>query len=324
MPVATIQTRRVVWWAGVTGSKRPAADVVAALDGWCPEDLSDIDRAILEPLLPQLREHVLAAGPADAQDARRMLRPLAHMALWAVKTTGSADIDTLSSRRNIDYWTLTVNDGRSVGWRSTTRWVLYRVGRAVNAREFEPVAKVGRPPGVADPYDERIESSYKLEARLAGRSNRTAREAVLGLAVGAGYRGPEIAAAETSDLVELDDGRIALDVRGRHPRRVPVRAGYTDIVRSAVAGAGSGRLIAPGHDNAVHHVCERLAPHGGEAFSLPRARSTWLAAHLAAGTPDWAIRKVAGPVSFTTLEHLSKLVAPKRTADDAVQAALGA
>ena len=74
----------------------------------------------------------------------------------------------------------------------------------------------------------------------------------------------------------------------------------------------------------MHHVCERLAPHGGEAFSLRRARSTWLAAHLAAGTPDWAIRKVAGPVSFTTLEHLSKLVAPKRTADDAVQAALGA
>ena len=313
-----------MWWAAVTGPKQSKVEVTAALERWQPEGLSDLDRVILEPLRPQLNGHVLAADPVDAHDGRRMLRPLAHMAVWSVKATGSADTETLLSRRNVDYWALTVNRDRGQRWKSTNRWALYRVGRAVNPREFPPIATVGRPRGVAAIYDKLTESSYKLEAQLSGRSDRTARLTVVGLATGGGFRGPEIFAAEVCDLVELDDGRVALDVRGRHPRRVPVRGSYTDMVRRAVASAGSGRLIGPEHDNSVHKVCERLVPHGGEPFSLRRARSTWLAAHVAAGTPDWAIRQIAGPVACDTLEHLYKIAAPNRTADDAVQAALGA
>ena len=77
----------------VTGPKQHTADVAEVLNRWRAENLSDIDRAILEPLQPQMHEHVLAADPVDAQDARRMLRPLAHMAVWSVKATGSADTD---------------------------------------------------------------------------------------------------------------------------------------------------------------------------------------------------------------------------------------
>ena len=175
----------------VTGPKQHTADVAEVLNRWRAENLSDIDRAILEPLLPQLHEHVLAADPVDAQDARRTLRPLAH---------------------------------RPHTWRGPTRATLRAVGRAVAPKMWPtPPVPVTRP-YVCPTYDAREEESYRLAAELLRTTAyRAARTFVVAGALGAGLNAAEMARAHPRDVEELDEGRLAMRVKGRHPRLVPVR-----------------------------------------------------------------------------------------------------
>ena len=76
--------------------------------------------------------------------------------------------------------------------------------------------------------------------------------------------------------------------------------------------------------HAVHVVTRRLGPVNTQGLSLRRARSTWLSAHLVAGTPLASLRRVAGPLSSNTLDGL--LGYANASTDDmtAVTGALGA
>ena len=97
------------------------------------------------------------------------------------------------------------------------------------------------------------------------------------------------------------------------------------MAKQAVEMAGGGRFYASSNPSSVYALAEKFA--GREArLSLRRARSTWLAAHLFAGTPLWALRLAAGPVSASTLSALLEAVAaadPDRGEQAAVQEALG-
>ena len=136
---------------------------------------------------------------------------------------------------------------------------------------------------------------------------------------GAGMRGPErgtptIGAAETGDLQGVRGGRLAVLVRGRNARLVPIRECWTPAVRQAVSlvsqrsepcdrfiistdrnacGCGSGAARAA---NSVSI--------GSARMSLRRARATWLTAHLLAETPLVVLRRIAGPLSAATLDDL--------------------
>ncbi len=143
---------------------------------------------------------------------------------------------------------------------------------------------------------------------------------------GAGLSGSEIAASRVGDVVVVDGDRLAVRVRGRHERFVPIRRVWTDTAKAAIDTASSAALIGSGSEsrfvtargrNAVHRVVERLGPGGGVAFSLRRARSTWLAAHLAARTPLAVLRVLAGPLSANTLDALVRSTAAQVVADDA-------
>ena len=58
----------------------------------------------------------------------------------------------------------------------------------------------------------------------------------------------------------------------------------------------------------------RLNPSKGERFSLRRGRSTWLLAHIFAGTPLHVVQHVAGSLSGNTLTELLQYSKP--TLDD--------
>ena len=144
---------------------------------------------------------------------------------------------------------------------------------------------------------------------------------------GAGMRGPEIGAAETSDLHETAEGRLVVRVRGSDARLVPIRASWTDTARRAIQlvqdRSEPCRRFIPAQDrNAPARAANRLRV-GDDSLSLRRARATWLTAHLAAGTPLPVLREVAGPLSAATLDDLLAAT-PAVTAEQAVTEALRA
>ena len=122
--------------------------------------------------------------------------------------------------------------------------------------------------------------------------------------LGAGLLSPAIAAAETSDVIDLGGGRVGVQVRGRHPRVVPVRRDYTSLVTEALGLVGGERLVSASHRTAVYTLCRQVGFGGHGSLSVRRARSTWLVAHLRARTSLAVLRQIAGPVSCDTLTAL--------------------
>ena len=134
---------------------------------------------------------------------------------------------------------------------------------------------------------------FRLAGGLPGRADRSKRMWTVCGSLGAGLRGVEIAASRTSDLQDIGDDRLAMRIRGRNPRLVPIRKDYTNLARAAIRASATDRFIPTNSHNVVHSTVLRVDP----SLSLRRARSTWLVAHLTAGTPLAVLRRVAGPLS---------------------------
>ena len=185
-----------------------------------------------------------------------------------------------------------------------------KVGFAVNPLAWpRPQKPVARQPAVAA-YTPQEQAGYIDAAALPGFENPEGRRWVVGGGFGMAMNGPELAAAEIGDLREICDGWLAVQVRGRNPRLVPVRDCCTDLVRQAVRlvqqrpPGASHRFILSTERNAGAHLANKVTIGRGRGLSMPRARNTWLTAHLQAETPLLALNKVAGRLSAVTLNYL--------------------
>ena len=303
-------TRFVVGVVGIGFVNRPVvgADpvVAAAIAAWSPA--GDVSEEHAEVVLPTVRLWVAAAGPVDAHGARRLLRAVTGLASWVYSELGVVDAGTVLDPGNVELWVMRVNRRRSTQWRHVTRAALRSVGRAVNPDGWLTVQPIGRAAAAA-PYSTSDEATFRLSAGLSGCVDRPARLWVAAASLGAGMSGPEIAVGCVSDVAE-EDGTLTVRVRGRNSRLVPVRSVWAGPVVEAVeclehSGSGPDRFFVAQGRNAANETAARLAPVYGEGLSLRRARSTWLAAHLVAGTPLLVLRVLAGPVSANTLNVLA-------------------
>lgn len=296
-------------------------DVIEVLERWRPTKWTPQSLKVLEPLLPTIRQWVTAVPPRDAKQAQRFLGATAEIAVWAHRTLGTVDPDLVLTPENVEYFSMRQNPYRSPKWRERIRWTLRTVGRAANPTAWPPPPQKVRPVKVAKPYTAVEEAGFVAAATLPGRGNRATRMWVVSAALGAGLKGTEITAARTADLETIESGRLMVQVRGTNRRLVPIRSPYTNLARTAAGLCAADRFITGDHHNAVHIVSQRLDPGDGQGLLLRRARSTWLAAHLNAGTPLSVLRKVAGPLSANTLDGL---LAYTTTSFDDMTAVMGA
>ena len=318
-----------VWERAVTGVRRFGAGpalcpaVAKVLESWRPTRLDPEDAAVVHLVLPVVRVWVAAAAPGDPHSARRHLWATTRLAVWAHRTIGSLDEALVLHPHNIQHFVMCVNSHRSRGWRHKARSVLRRVSRAANPQGWEPrLPEAGRPL-VPEPYGQNDEAAFVLDACMPGRIHRVGRMSVAGLSFGAGLLGRDIRAGCVEDLISLRDGRIGVRVGGANPRLVPVRDNYTGMVRRAAEASNGGKFITARSHNAVYSIAAHLAP-SGSGLSLRRARNTWLAAHLVAGTPLPALRTIAGRISAQTLNAVLDHVVEAVSAEDAVEQGLGA
>ncbi len=301
-------------------SGQEIADVIRA---WQPRRLDPQQSEALAAAMPQVREWVAASAPLSVRAARRRLWATTRLAVWAHREIGTVDPAVVLHPHNVQHFVAHVCADRPAGWRRTARVALTRVGRAVNLPHWAPDApSLGRC-DVADPYSAHDERGFVLAAALPGRANRIARMWVVCAALGAGLRGPEIAGCGTDEIVAVGTDRLGVHIRGRNPRLVPLRAAYTDTARQVLAEAPSGSFLSGTSRQPAHQIAHRLIA-SGESLVLRRARSTWLTAHLRAGTPLWALRVIAGPVSADTLNALLGRIAADSPGEDAAAEGLRA
>ena len=301
-----------------------AQDVMRVLDHWHPQGWSDSDLCALKVVRATVRDWVAKAEPRNPHVARRMLRTAAMLAVWAYQIWGTIDVRTVLDPRNVEHWVMSVNADQSVGWRENTRGALRTVGRAVNPQGWAvPSPPIGRT-AIAVPYNSLDETGFVQAARLAGRFNRAARLWVVGGAFGGGLYGGEITAATVHDFEEIVDGRLVVATRGPKARMVPIRRAYTELVREALEHSQNGRFIQTTGQNIVYWIGSGLDIGDGEGLSLRRARSTWLHAHLLAGTSLPALRRIAGPLSANSVDILLKDAAAALDNETAVMEGLRA
>ena len=300
------------------------AEVAAAIQSWLPVAARSVDPVSLAEVLPVARRVVAVAAPQHRDDAERMLRVLVPMLLWARRSLGTVDVAAVLVPDVVEHWSMVVMADKGRAWRQDARGTLTRIGRAANPRGWPKARKQLGSTTVAPPYDAHEEVSWRVAGDRACKPACADGAFVVVAGPGVGMSGPEIAAAEPSDIVDLDNGRLAVRVKGRNARLVPIRRHYTQLARQAVAAAAGKRFVRSRDRNAVHRVAEDLAAVGGKGLSLRRARSTFLSAHLKAGTPLAALRVIAGPVSMRTLDDLLTDAARDVDADTAVQQGLEA
>ena len=285
------------------------SEVAAVIESWEPNSIPDTDAATLTAVMPAVRQMVAAEAPKTPLAARRRLWALTPMAVWQHRSTGGFDAGALNPD-NIDTWISGVNDTRSPGWRDGSRACLNKIGMAVNPHAWPRQPKPLCRAPLLECYTPQEEAGYIDAAALPGFNNPEGRCWVVGGSIGAGINGRDLAAARIEDVQELDNGGLAVKVRGPNPRLVPIRDSCIDLVREAVniverrPPHASRRFILAANRCAASQLANRVTIGRGRGLALRRARNTWLAAHLRAETPLVALHKMAGPLDVVTLNGL--------------------
>ena len=296
-------------------------EIAAAVAAWRPQRWRHGSLRNLSEVLPEVRERVLAAEPDDVDDARRWLRVLAGFALWA-RDDRHSDPVTMHTPNNVETWVMRVNATQDDNWKNRTRGVLRKLGPTVNPGAWPRPPRPLPPRKVVAPYAPKEERAFRAAASLP-RQDRRARLWVVISAPGAGLNGPDISAAEYDDLAQRADGRWEIGVRGDRARRVAIRREYSALADELAAMQDRSRFIASDKPGAVNQIAQRIRV-GDQSLSLTKSRNTFLAAHIAAGTPPAALSRVAGSVTHDTITQLIRHVAADLSDADAVEQALGA
>lgn len=299
------------------------ADIAARLVAWEPPSglWLDTDRNV-ETIKGQARLGIALTGPTTWKSVVADIWPAFQFLVWCEDTLGNSSFEIAFVPENINKWVREQQEKKSRGLRHRDRAVLRGIGRVVNPSIWPDDEKIGARPAAAA-YSPDQELAFRLAATMPGRPNEVQRLAAAVLALGAGQRGSEMVLVRPIDLVELGDGRLAVEVRGPHARLVPVRQGYTDLLRRSASATSPGDALIPGHpSHAPYSALGSIQVEGLGKLSLSRARSTWLTAHLLGGTPLPHLRVMAGPLSVNTLTDLMEAAAGSVDPDEAVERGL--
>jgi len=243
-------------------------------------------------VLEAAQELGLVGGASDV----RVVRVFTRLVAWAVGEGLALDREVVLDPDTVERFVIEgLADDRS---RATYRSVLRRVGpQLTRTAPWEPRPDAVARRQVAPPYTVAELSRLRVAAEdqpTAGRC-RAAR-ALLALGAGAGLDGRWVTRVFAGD-VSCEDGVVLVQVGDPAPRSVSVLAAWEAEVLDLAASAGTDALVggcSKARNRAGSLAASLLVGHGTPRFSAARLRSTWLVAHLAAGTrlPDLVGRPV--------------------------------
>ena len=251
-----------------------------------------------------VREATRLTCPPTKDVATHTCSRVARFASWAVNVIGEPTLDTLFTERNIQRFIATLPPRANN--HSDTAAKYRAVMRAVRGEQPRPKGK-----GVhtsANPYSKR--QLAEIRAWCSTRRTPAQRSTALAsfaLGVGAGLRPEEVVRVRPADIT-VDDGVLAVRVRGAVPRTVPVASSCADILLDLVAESRDPRepLIDVARNSRGLVDFRALGP-APLAVNARRFRATWMVAALKVLTPPEAVR-MAGLQTLSGLQLYLPLI----------------
>lgn len=296
----------------------------AVVNTWVPLNARSEDPETLSVVMGVARKWVANTAPSSPKQARAHLRALVPMLVSAHHMGGSLEAERVLVPDLVEYQAVRANADKKRGWRQETRRTLRKIGRANNPRAWPSEPQPLGYNRVSEPYTNDEEVLWRSTAARKCRAGRTDSAWAAVGSLGAGIAGIQLSAMTLSDIVEIGEGRLGVRITGPQRRLIPIRGDYTELARMVIESVTGPTLMRFQGRNAAHRAAHGLAAVGGEGLSYRRARSTWLAAHLRAGTPLPALWAIAGPLSARTLTDLLDNVSADLDADTAARQGLNA
>lgn len=309
---------------GFADTATDAESIAIAVDSWYPKGWSQAELRALKAVRPTVREWVTKTGPSSVKEGRDLMREVARHTVSVYRRDDNLDPEHVLHEKVIEYRIENELKGRAWSTNRTTRSRLRLVGRTVAPAVSLPLPKSA---GKVEPqkiYNDIEESAFRDAAELDWPTNPAARMWLVAATLGAGLTGVEAEVLGPADVHRVGHDRLMIDVAGRNPRRVPIRADYTDLARKAVALADGERFIESSGYGSASRVATQIHVNGTGSLSLPRARATWIVAHLRADVSQRAFRRYSGPVHHDTLDRLMRQAADEMDDLDAVLKGLSA
>lgn len=273
-----------------------------------------------------VRSHFLRLDVEAGPRTESLLADFAHICWWwhGIKHR-PLDIELILDPDTVEQYSLTALPNRNDAGVAKARCNLRSLGEVLTkTAPWEPPPAPFSRTKLPEPY---LDRELRILRRDAGRQPLPwlcqAAKAFELLGLGAGLDGRWVSKIHGTDVRQLGL-HVVVDVPSPQPRRVTVRDRYAVELLELAKVAGTGRLDgAPaGTVYESWRVVELLVFDGGRLeFSPGRLRSTWLVAHLCAGTRVPELLAAAGLETATGFRDLLKFV--PRLREDAARDELG-
>lgn len=259
---------------------------------------------------PVVRSWVIAVEPGHRSRAQQLLSAASALAAWCCEQAIPLRADTALRDSTIERFCAYAerSDRFSATTRATIRSRLRCIAAALRVPGNAPPAPVVPRTRIKAPYSQaEVAGLWRLTTVQANPQRRRRLEALLACSLGAGC-GPEDFRSLGPEDVERHGDAVLVTLHGPRPRQVWVLAAYAAAVEAAAKACDESRMIG-GRKADRRSVTTGLLTRIDTDPALPtiepgRLRSTWLLAHLEAGTRLDILMAAAGVSSPTSIADL--------------------
>ena len=193
------------------------------------------------------------------------------------------------------------------GTRSTLRGTLWRVLEVVAPQEANrrrrPISRID--PTL--PYSTREVAALHSWARSQRTSHRQLDAlALIGLGFGAGLPTRELLRVTADHCAVSSDGSITVNVEGSRRRDVQLLPEWQSTLRQVIDARSGRMLFRPDRVGPAEGQVSDFVLRSRTALDVKpvRMRTTWLVAHLAAGTDPSTLKRLSGLNSLAALDRI--------------------
>ncbi|MFD9891551.1 hypothetical protein ACFWY9_19620 [Amycolatopsis sp. NPDC059027] len=255
----------------------------------------------------RVRALVSQAGPGLPYDAAELMSVVARLAMFC-DGHGIIDARTWLDASTIDWFLDLGCSGLSSHTRATYRARLRRLSDAVHGVD----GAIPIPLSASDtarPYTSGEQASLWSWARSQPTDGlRTACILLLTLGLGCGLSTEEVIALRAGQVRVVGNGAVVIEILGRRARLVVCCQRWEQALAGQLADVESEFLFRPKTVRAKNLVSNLLGRAHRSPTTPPvkvaRMRDTWLAEHLAAGTPLPVLVAAAGLDGLSSLDRL--------------------
>ena len=268
------------------------------------------------------RSAVCDFAPVNEDEAARYISAVAWLTMWSVEPGGlpldRAIIFSAANRRRFLERGYTSRGAES---RVGISYLLERI--ASDLLTFDPArpgVRATKPTEPFAPYSSTEIARFRSQTMTRSTALKRARwRALLTLGAGLALSASEIMSAQVPDVEDNGD-HLVMHVGGGQ-RSVVCLAAWESELRTLLNDPEVDTFLYPKivrPKNPAFQAAQfiGIAANPGEGFKIERLRSTWIVAHVDAGTPLVPLMEALGVKSLSTLERLAPYFA--RPSDDEI------